>query len=58
MISVEHLGIDFGLRKGAVCTSCGDEYISDEVWEEIEKKAKELGLFGLERKVKGHYLKI
>ncbi|MCK4397425.1 MAG: hypothetical protein KAV25_00340 [Methanophagales archaeon] len=52
MISVEHLGIDFGLRKGAVCTSCGDEYISDEVWEEIEKKAKELGLFGLERKVK------
>jgi len=52
MINVEHLGIDFGLRKGAVCTSCGDEYISDEVWEEIEKKAKELGLFGLERKVK------
>lgn len=48
MINVEHLGIDFGLRKGAVCTSCGDEYISDEVWEEIEKKAKELGLFGLE----------
>jgi hypothetical protein len=44
MINVEHLGIDFGLRKGAVCTSCGDEYISDEVWEEIEKKAKELGL--------------
>jgi hypothetical protein len=31
MISVEHLGIDFGLRKSAVCTSCGDEYISDEV---------------------------
>ncbi|MBA7517679.1 hypothetical protein ES705_09733 [subsurface metagenome] len=52
MINVEHLGIDFGLRKGTVCTSCGDEYISDEVWEEIEKKAKELGLFGLERKVK------
>jgi hypothetical protein len=49
MINVEQLGIDFGLRKGAVCTSCGNEYISDE---EIEKKAKELGLFGLERKVK------
>ncbi|MGB2841934.1 MAG: hypothetical protein WBC40_05610 [Halobacteriota archaeon] len=52
MINVEQLGIDFGLRKGTVCTSCGDEYISDEVWEEIEKKTKELGLFGLERKVK------
>jgi len=30
MINVEHLGIDFGLRKGAVCTSCGDEYISEQ----------------------------
>ena len=28
-------------------TGGGDEYISDEVWEEIEKKAKELGLFCL-----------
>ncbi len=52
MIHVEHLGIDFGLRPGTVCTSCGDEYISDEVWEEVEKKSKKLGLFGLERKVK------
>ncbi len=52
MIHVEHLGIDFGLKKGTVCTNCGDEYISDEVWEEIENKTKELGLFGLERKVK------
>ena len=25
-------------------TGSGDEYISDEVWEEIENKAKELGL--------------
>lgn len=52
MIHVEHLGIDFGLRTGTVCTSCGDEYISEEVWEEVEKKAKKLKLFGLERKVK------
>ncbi len=52
MINVEHLGIDFGLRKGSVCTSCGDEYISDKVGEEEEEKAKELGLFGLEREVK------
>ncbi len=51
-IHVEHLGIDFGLRPGAVCTSCRDEYISDEVWEEVEKKVKKLKLFGLERKVK------
>ena len=44
MIHVELLCI--GLRKGTVCTSCGDEYISDEVGEKIEKKVKELGLFG------------
>jgi len=51
-VHVEHLDVDFGLRKGSVCTSCGDEYISDEVWEEVEKKVKKLKLFGLERKVK------
>jgi hypothetical protein len=51
-IQVEHLGIDFGLQNGTVCTSCGDEFISDEVWEKIEKKTKKLGLFGLEKKVK------
>ena len=51
-IHVEHLGIDFGLQNGTVCTSCGDNYISYEVWEKIEKKTKKLGLFGLEKKVK------
>ena len=51
-IHVEQLGIDFGLQNGTVCTSCGDEFISDEVWEKIEKKTKKLGLFGLEKKVK------
>jgi len=36
----------------ALFAPLAEMYISDEVWEEIEKKAKELGLFGLERKVK------
>ena len=52
LIHVEHLGIDFGLREGSICTKCGDEYISDDVWEEIERKLKKVGLFGLEKKVK------
>jgi hypothetical protein len=51
-IHVEHLGIDFGIRTGHVCTKCGDEFLTDEVWQEIEDKAKESGLFGLEKKVK------
>jgi len=49
---VEYFGVDFGIRDGHVCTSCGDEYLTDEVWQEVEDKAKELGLFGIERKVR------
>jgi hypothetical protein len=49
---VEYFGVDFGIREGHACTKCGDEYLTDEVWQEVEDKAKELGLFGIERKVK------
>jgi len=49
---IEYFGIDFGIRTGHVCTSCGDEFITDEIWEEVENKAKELGIFGIEKKVK------
>jgi len=51
-IQVEHLGIDFGLRTGHVCTRCGDQFLTDETWQEIEDAAKARGLFGLERKVR------
>lgn len=51
-IHVEHLGIDFGIRTGHVCTKCGDEFLTDEVWQEIENTAKKSGLFGLEKKVR------
>ena len=51
-ISIEYFGFDFGIREGHVCTKCGDEYITDEIWQEIEEKAREIGLFGLEKKVK------
>ena len=49
---VEYFGIDFGIREGHACTKCGDEYLTEEVWQEVENKAKELGLFGIERKVR------
>ncbi len=51
-IHIEYFGIDFGIREGHVCTKCGDEYLTDEIWQEIEDRAKEIGIFGLERKVK------
>jgi len=49
---VEYFGIDFGIRDGHVCTKCGDEYLTEDVWQEVEDKAKKLGLFAIERKVR------
>ena len=51
-IQVEYFGIDFGIREGHVCTKCGDEYLTEEVWQEIEDRAKGVGLFAIERKVR------
>lgn len=51
-LHVEHFGIDFGVRTGHACTRCGDEFLTEETWQEVEDKAKELRIFGLERKVR------
>lgn len=51
-IQVEYFGMDFGIRTGHACTRCGDEFLTEDTWEEIEGKAKELKIFGLERKVR------
>jgi len=51
-IQVEYFGIDFGIREGNVCTRCGDEFLTEEVWQEIEDRAKGLGIFAIERKVR------
>lgn len=51
-IHIEYFGVDFGIREGHVCTKCGDEYLTDDIWQEIEDKAKALGIFGIERKVR------
>jgi len=39
-LHVQHLGIDFGLRTGHVCTRCGDEFLTEETWQEVEGAAK------------------
>jgi hypothetical protein len=51
-IEIEYFGIDFGIREGHVCTTCGDEYLTDDIWQEVEDKAKALGIFGIEKKVR------
>ncbi|MBI5253886.1 MAG: hypothetical protein HY930_05775 [Euryarchaeota archaeon] len=47
---VEYFGIDFGIREGHMCTKCGDEYLTDEIWQEIEDKAKGLEFLALREK--------
>lgn len=51
-IHIEYFGIDFGIKEGHTCTKCGDEYLTDEIWQEIEDKAKKLSIFGAEKKAR------
>ncbi|MDI6640517.1 MAG: hypothetical protein QMD78_06815 [Methanocellales archaeon] len=45
---VEFYGIDFEVRECEVCSSCGTEYLSEDIIEEIKNR----GIFALERAVK------
>ncbi|OGI64735.1 hypothetical protein A2642_02810 [Candidatus Nomurabacteria bacterium RIFCSPHIGHO2_01_FULL_39_10] len=49
--AVEFYGIDFGIRKCEVCTSCSSEYFDDKTTSEIEQEVKKRKLFGLERNI-------
>lgn len=49
---VEFFGINFGLKECEICTSCGSEYLSEEIMREVEEEVKAKKIFGLERKVK------
>lgn len=50
--SVEFYGIDFGIRDCEVCTSCGSEYLDQEVMQKLEEEVKKRKIFALERNVK------
>ena len=45
-------GISLGKFPAEVCTKCGEEVFSEEVSDEIEKKTKEKGLYGLEARTR------
>ena len=45
-------GINLGNFPADVCTKCGEELFDEKTSEEIDKVAKEKGLWGLARKVK------
>ncbi len=44
---VEFFGIDFGIKKCEICTSCSSEYLDNEVLHEIEQEVKKRKLFKL-----------
>ena len=46
------LGQNLGKFKAEVCKKCGEEVFSEEIAKEIDKVAKEKGLWGLEAKTK------
>lgn len=43
-------GVDCGVLEVEVCDKCGEEYLPDESMGIVEKKMKEAGLWGIERK--------
>jgi hypothetical protein len=46
------LGKNLGKFEAEVCNKCGEEVFDEEASDKIEKKAKELGLWGLQSKAK------
>lgn len=50
--SVEFYGIDFGIKDCEACTSCGSEYLDQEVMKKLEEEVKKRKIFALERNVR------
>ncbi|MEK6907132.1 MAG: hypothetical protein AABW45_01250 [Nanoarchaeota archaeon] len=46
------LGKNLGKFEAEVCNKCGEQVFNEDVSEKIEKRAKELGLWGLQARVK------
>src|SRR3989344_6586629 len=46
------LGKNMGKFEAEVCRNCGEQVFDEDVSNKIEKKAKQLGLWGLQAKVK------
>ncbi len=48
----EMFGVALGKFPAEICDKCGESFLDEEAMQKIEHKAKEIGIFGLERKVK------
>jgi YgiT-type zinc finger domain-containing protein len=50
-IREEMFGIDLGEYPAEICDSCGESFVDEVAMRKIEARAKELGLWGLAKKV-------
>ncbi len=51
-IKEEMFGVDLGTYSADVCSACGESFIDADAMRRVEARAKELGLWGLAKKVK------
>jgi len=47
----EMFGIDLGEYPAEICASCGESFVDQDAMKKIEARAKEMGLWGLAKKV-------
>src|SRR3989344_569194 len=52
LVEYKEFGILLGKFNAHVCEKCGEMYFDEETANKIQQKSKELGLFGLAKKVK------
>lgn len=47
----EMFGIDLGQYPAEICDSCGESFVDQDAMKKIEARAKEMGIWGLAKKV-------
>lgn len=52
LVDYAEMGVSLGKFKAQVCKKCGEAFFDSETAGKIQAKSKELGLFGLARKIK------
>ena len=53
-VRYDYSGIDLGEYNAEVCDKCGEQYYDEKATELIEKKAKQLGIWGLKERTVVH----
>ena len=45
-------GIVIGKFPGEICSNCNETFLDEETMKKVEKKAKEIGIWGISKKIK------